>query len=144
MNARGPAGVTCCRPTFLSPPGSPMRLPRRAPRFAFACLLIASLALAAHGRQAAATPQPAALAKQIDEHLKQLAAFGFSGSVLIARDGQVLLEQGYGFADRAAARSMTADDAIYIGSVSKQFTATAVLLLEREGLLRTGDTIDLH
>lgn len=66
---------------------------------------------------------------------------GFSGAVLVARGGEVVLHAGYGMADREQARPFTADTAFTTGSVTKQFTAAAILKLEEQGKLSVDDAI---
>jgi CubicO group peptidase (beta-lactamase class C family) len=77
----------------------------------------------------------------LDSYLRRLAAFGFAGSVLAARRGQVLLDKGYGFAVESTGVPYTPDTVFDIASVSKQFTAAAVLALEMDGKLRVEDTL---
>lgn len=59
----------------------------------------------------------------------------FSGSVLIARGGDVLLDQGYGLANREWNIPNDGDTKFRLASVSKQFTAVAVMLLNQRGQL---------
>ena len=82
-----------------------------------------------------------ALHDQIDSYLQNLAESGFSGSVLVARDGEILLHEGYGLANDAVRQQMTPDTIFLFGSITKQFTAAAILHLEMQGLLDTGDRI---
>jgi len=106
------------------------------------CLVLAGGGPAAAGRRAGqrGTVQgPAGAA--LDDYLRRLEAFGFSGAVLAARRGQVLLNKGYGFADEANGEPYTCDTVFDIASVSKQFTAAAVLALEMDGKLRVEDTL---
>jgi CubicO group peptidase (beta-lactamase class C family) len=56
----------------------------------------------------------------------------FMGAVLVARGGRLLINRGYGFADLEWNIPNTPDTRFRIGSVTKQFTAAAILLL-REG-----------
>jgi CubicO group peptidase (beta-lactamase class C family) len=77
----------------------------------------------------------------LDAYLKRLEAFGYSGSVLAARGGRVVLDKGYGLADVAAGEPYTADTVFDVASVSKQFTAAAILALEMAGKLRVEDTL---
>lgn len=53
----------------------------------------------------------------------------FSGSVLVARDGQILLDQGYGLANREWLIPNDGATRFRLGSVTKQFTAVAIMLL---------------
>jgi CubicO group peptidase (beta-lactamase class C family) len=77
----------------------------------------------------------------LDGYLRRIEAFGFSGSVLVARRGEVVLDRGYGLADEETGESYTAATLFDVASVSKQFTAAAVLKLEMEGRLRVADTV---
>ena len=65
----------------------------------------------------------------------------FSGAVLIARDGQVLVRKGYGLANREHGVPNTPQTTFRLGSVTKQFTAMAILLLEQQGKLTVQDRI---
>ncbi len=60
-------------------------------------------------------------------------------AVGIARGGKTLLERGYGMADLAGGRPITPATILESGSVAKQFTATAVLLLMQDGKLSLDD-----
>ncbi|HEX6252566.1 MAG TPA: serine hydrolase domain-containing protein [Gemmatimonadaceae bacterium] len=84
---------------------------------------------------------PQGVVARIDTHLSRLVPFGFSGAVLLAKDGNVLLSKGYGLADREAGIPVTAETVFDIGSITKQFTAAAILRLEMEGKLTVNDSI---
>ena len=97
----------------------------------------------------AAAPAPvrrtdAEIASLLDQQLSRMVPFGFSGSILVAREGRVLLEKGYGLADRAAGTPVTAQTVFDIGSITKQFTAAAILKLEEAGKLRVTDPVSRH
>ena len=68
----------------------------------------------------------------------------FSGYVLVTQHDQPIFSQGYGFADRARKLPNTADTSFRVGSVTKQFTAAAILKLEQEGKLSVTDPIGKH
>jgi CubicO group peptidase (beta-lactamase class C family) len=78
---------------------------------------------------------------ELDRYLSRLAAYGYSGSALVAKGGRVLLHKGYGLADRARGRPYTAETLFDVASISKQFTAAAVLALEMEGKLKVEDPL---
>ena len=59
----------------------------------------------------------------------------FSGSVLVARGDQILLDQGYGLANREWNIPNDGETKFRLASVSKQFTAVAVMLLNERGLV---------
>jgi CubicO group peptidase (beta-lactamase class C family) len=65
----------------------------------------------------------------------------FQGSVLVARQHKVLLRSAYGWANRELDVRTAVASKFRIGSISKQFTATAVLLLEQNGALKLDDSI---
>ncbi|HEX2202087.1 MAG TPA: serine hydrolase domain-containing protein [Longimicrobium sp.] len=120
----------------------------------FLPLLSAALLATAADAQpsaSAAAPAPAPVrrsdaetAQLLDGQLSRMVPFGFSGSILVARDGRVLLEKGYGLADRAAGTPVTAQTVFDIGSITKQFTAAAILKLEEAGKLRVTDPVSRH
>lgn len=83
-----------------------------------------------------------AAASEIDAYLNTLVHLGsFSGSALIARNGEVLLTKGYGFADREEEISNTPQTKFRLGSITKQFTAIGILILEAQGKLDVQDAI---
>jgi CubicO group peptidase (beta-lactamase class C family) len=65
----------------------------------------------------------------------------FMGSVLVARGGEVLLSKGYGSANLEWNIPNAPDTKFRLGSITKQFTAAAILLLEERGKLTTGDPV---
>jgi CubicO group peptidase (beta-lactamase class C family) len=62
-------------------------------------------------------------------------------AVLVARDGQIVYEKGYGYADIGHAVKVRPETAFRIGSVSKQFTAAAILKLQEDGKLSVQDKL---
>lgn len=83
-------------------------------------------------------------AKKLNDLMTELTEEGFSGAVLVADDGDILLSHGYGFANREDEIPNTPDTVFHIGSVSKQFTGAAIVRLEMDRLLSTQDTIDQY
>src|SRR5256714_14187266 len=67
----------------------------------------------------------------------QLQSRDIAGAVVaVVKDGQVVLSKGYGYADFAAKRPVVADQTLFRpGSISKVFTATAVMQLVEKGKL---------
>jgi len=80
-------------------------------------------------------------AQKLDEYMSRLAQFGFSGTVLAAKNDQIILNRGYGWADKENAIANTSETVFSTGSITKQFTAAAILKLEMQGKLRTEDGI---
>jgi D-alanyl-D-alanine carboxypeptidase len=65
----------------------------------------------------------------------------FSGSVMVAREGRLLLRKSFGLANREWNIPNTPDTKFRIGSVTKQFTAAAILQLVEAGKLKLDDPI---
>ena len=104
-------------------------------------MLIAAAALLAPP-SAAETPD---LRARIDAAVAPyLAARDFMGVVGVQRDGEEALVAAYGLSVVELDVPHRADGAFMIGSVSKQFTAVAILLLEEDGKLATGDPVSKH
>lgn len=65
----------------------------------------------------------------------------FTGGVLVAKGDQVLFRQVYGYADRSLGKPLELNSRFRLASVSKQFTAAAVLRLQDEGVLSVHDRV---
>lgn len=82
---------------------------------------------------------------QLQDYLAQLAESGqFMGVVFIAQNGQILIDDGFGMADIEDGRPNTAQTQLRIGSLTKQFTAAAILRLQELGRLNVNDTINVY
>src|SRR5687768_1763383 len=62
-------------------------------------------------------------------------------TVLVARNGEVIYKKGFGMANLELNVPMQVDNVFRIGSVTKQFTAVAILQLMEQGKLNLGDEI---
>ncbi len=89
----------------------------------------------------ACSPAPA---QPIADFVARTVPHGSGGSVLAARGDEILHCEGFGMADREARIAATCDTAYDVMSITKQFTAAAVVKLEAMGKLRVTDTIDVH
>ncbi len=77
------------------------------------------------------------VATKADEYLSAWSKQGrFSGTVLIAKDGKVLLRKSYGMANLELGVPNTPEMIYRIGSITKSFTALAILQLEAQKKLR--------
>jgi CubicO group peptidase (beta-lactamase class C family) len=65
----------------------------------------------------------------------------FMGSVLVAQHGRVLFSKGYGMADLKLGVPNTPETEFRIGSITKEFTATAILELQAQGKLSVQDLV---
>lgn len=109
--------------------------------------LALAVALALVAPSAAVPTGPAApadtadVARRLETYLDRLEALGFSGSALVARGDSVLLSGGWGLADRESGRPWTATTPSTIGSITKPFTAAAIVTLLEAGRLSLDDSL---
>lgn len=115
-----------------------MRLPIRP--FLLAALLASPLTAQA---TPATPPTPAELAGRLDALIEQLQHEGSVAglSVAVVYDGQVVLARGYGVANLATGEPVTDTTLFAVGSVTKQFSTVAALLLVEEGKLSLDDPV---
>ncbi len=66
---------------------------------------------------------------------------GFNGNVLISQNGEIVYENSFGYADLKAKTPLTMESSFQIASLTKQFTAMAVMMLYDEGKLNFQDTV---
>jgi CubicO group peptidase (beta-lactamase class C family) len=71
-------------------------------------------------------------------------AFRPTGSILVAGSGRALYSRGLGASDWDQGSPNTAETSFRVGSITKSFTAVAILQLAEAGLLAVGDTIGEH
>lgn len=94
---------------------------------------------------AQAAPLDPAQAKQIDETVAAFARDRLPGAVvLVARNGETVFRKAYGWSDIDRRQPMDPAVQMPIGSLTKQFTATAIMLLMEEGKLALGDSAALY
>lgn len=65
----------------------------------------------------------------------------FTGTILVTQGGHALIDKGYGLADRSAGTPNTPDTRYHIASITKPFTATAILMLRDRGRLSLDDPL---
>jgi CubicO group peptidase (beta-lactamase class C family) len=99
-----------------------------------------AIALSTAGAQASGG-DVAAVRARLDARMRQLADSGWSGAIVVARNDTVLLESGYGLANRDQKIPFTANTIAQVGSLTKQFTATAIAQLMHERRLTARDSI---
>jgi CubicO group peptidase (beta-lactamase class C family) len=84
------------------------------------------------------------VAEKINSYLLELENVGFYGSVLVELNGEVIVSKGYGFSNIEEQLKNSATSIFDIGSITKQFTAAAILKLEMQGKLSTDDKISKY
>lgn len=107
-----------------------------------ACLLVPGAAPAALPPAAPVVPAGPLISGDLGKRMDaRLIESGFTGGVLVAVGGEVVLLKGYGMADREKKIPYGPDTVYPIGSITKQFTAAAILRLEMKGKLKVEDPI---
>ena len=110
-----------------------MRRERTLPRFALLCACLLAFNGAARAQD---------LLPKFEEYAQATAKVDrFSGAILVARDGKVLMSKGYGMADVENDVPNTPETKFRLGSLTKQFTAASILLLQERGKLSVQDSI---
>jgi len=83
-----------------------------------------------------------ALESKVDKYIDVYLRKGhFSGSILIARKGKVLVSKGYGKANFEHDVPNTPHTKFRLGSITKQFTSLAIMQLQERGLLNVDDPL---
>jgi CubicO group peptidase (beta-lactamase class C family) len=81
-------------------------------------------------------------AKIIDSVFSELQAkAGFNGCVLYGEKGRLVFKKAYGYANFKTKERLTTSSAFQLASVSKMFTAMAIMILKEEGLLDYDDSV---
>ncbi|ALN64772.1 beta-lactamase family protein [Lysobacter antibioticus] len=97
------------------------------------------------GAPVSSTTDPAsadpATAERVDALMRDYAGTGPGASLLVVRGGQAVLRRGYGLAEVESGAAATPQTNYRLASISKQFTAAAVLLLVEDGKLGLDDPI---
>lgn len=65
-----------------------------------------------------------------------------NGAVCVAEQGEILYQAVFGYGDLKSKRKLTPDSVFELASLSKPFTASAIVLLEEQGQLAYDDFID--
>jgi CubicO group peptidase (beta-lactamase class C family) len=90
----------------------------------------------------AAVSQTRIVEAEVDRYLAPYIQMqDFSGTVLIAKDGKILVRKGYGMANYELGIPNSSQTKFHIASLSKTFTAAAIVLLQKQGLLSFDDPL---
>ena len=109
------------------------RLPKRNFRRALPAILLAVLAYSTSAQE-----PPDRLKQVVQPYVD---AQMFMGSVLVAKNGKVIFSKSYGMADLEWSVPNSSTTRFNIASMTKQFTAASILLLEDRGKLKTNDLV---
>jgi CubicO group peptidase (beta-lactamase class C family) len=85
---------------------------------------------------------PAQADKKLDDYFKEIhKKRNFNGNVLIAKNGKIIYENAFGWADYLHRDSLTIGSKFQLASLSKPFTGTAILMLMEQGKLKLTQTV---
>jgi len=84
------------------------------------------------------------LGRKLDDYLARITPFGFSGALLVAKEGEIVLNKGYGEAIRSKKVPNTSGTVFSTGSITKQFTAAGIMKLEMMDKLQTQDPLSKY
>ncbi|MCB1024759.1 MAG: beta-lactamase family protein [Acidobacteria bacterium] len=104
------------------------------------CLAVIIFSLTAFAQKPAGND----IADVLDEYLTRMAGFGFSGAVIVEKEGKFILRKGYGYSNREKHILFTPDTPYPVQSIAKQFTAASILKLEEQGKLSLNDPIEKY
>lgn len=115
------------------------------PKLSAVCVAVFVLlgAPALHAQEAASASQAA---QSLEARLDASVGANYKptepgATVIVVKDGKTLLRKAYGIADTAGMKPMDAGMVLRLGSITKQFTAVAILMLAEENKLALGDDI---
>lgn len=94
-----------------------------------------------HARPAAQITDPEVLAERVERYFSASAQNQAPGLIHVSVRGETLFEEGYGLANRTTGQPIDRHTIFDIGSLTKQFTAAAILVLVDRGELSTDDTL---
>ncbi|MFM7840116.1 MAG: serine hydrolase domain-containing protein [Chitinophagaceae bacterium] len=81
---------------------------------------------------------------QLQKEIQPYAEAGLSAAILVAEKGKPVFLQAYGYKDFEKKVPLSPDDIFELASVSKQFTAMIIMMLEEQGRLGFDDSIDRY
>ncbi len=90
--------------------------------------------------------QPDKRVFKIDKQLDSLFNFShsngmFNGAILVAKNDSILYKKSFGYANEETKEKITPESVFYIASISKQFTAMGIMMLQEQGKLSFDDKI---
>lgn len=79
---------------------------------------------------------------QIDKLIKSAYEAGeFNGNVLVSKNDKIIYKASFGFADASKTIQLTDESRFHLGSITKEFSAAALLQLEEQGKLKLSDPV---
>src|SRR5665213_1602221 len=78
---------------------------------------------------------------RLDAYMQAAAKMGFNGSILAAKNGKIVYQRSFGYKNLDTKEPLDNQTAFTLCSVSKQFTAMAIMLLNKQHKLRLSDSL---
>ena len=111
-------------------------------RIYLAVVILTVVVFSKPGTLLAGTPDRATQAAMVDQLFQPWNSPASPGcAAAVMKDGRIAFERGYGLADIEHEAKITPSTVFNVGSIAKQFTATAILMLVQEGKISLGDPI---
>lgn len=82
--------------------------------------------------------------KKINNYISELDKIGFNGSLLVELNDELLISTGYVYSNKEMNIKNSSNTIFSVGSITKQFTASAILKLEMQGKLLVEDKISKY
>ncbi len=118
------------------------------PKLSAVCVAVFALlgAPAVHAQEAPGAAKAAQSSQAVEARLDALVSASYKptapgATVIVVKDGKTLLRKGYGLADTSGMKPMDPGMVLRLGSITKQFTAVAILMLAEEGKLSLTDDL---
>ncbi|MEH6535921.1 MAG: serine hydrolase [Psychroserpens sp.] len=107
-------------------------------------LLLTAICFTACDQKQRETVNTDILSSPINDYLEACESNGFNGTVLVAKGDSIILNKGYGLANKEKSFANTPKTVFDICSVTKQFTGTAILKLAEDEKLKLTDSLSTY
>ncbi|MDQ0594648.1 CubicO group peptidase (beta-lactamase class C family) [Chryseobacterium ginsenosidimutans] len=80
--------------------------------------------------------------KEIDSLMKYSNSIGiFNGNILVSKNNKIIYDASFGFTDATKTEKLTKESKFHLGSITKEFSAVALLQLQEKGKLKLSDSV---
>lgn len=105
-------------------------------------IILVALCLFVFQSASGQNPSAKQITAKVDEYMDAAVKIEhFSGSILVARNGSPVVSKGYGMANYEQSVPNTPQTMFRLASITKQFTAAAIMILQERGKLNTNDSV---
>ncbi|MDC3333645.1 serine hydrolase [Candidatus Marinimicrobia bacterium] len=107
-------------------------------------LILTAVCFTACNQRQSETASTDKLSSSLNEYMTACESNGFSGAILVAKGDSIILNKGYGLANKKKSFKNTSKTVFDICSVTKQFTGTAILKLAEDEKLELTDSLSSY